>query len=325
MKKIFSLFLILFFNLIAILAVTAQDPAVYTLDIDSNAVAAYGMRRLSSTYTGSLFLLRRDSDDALLDIDFMSNGLPDTTQIRDFLGNSRGFITTAYDQSGNLNHAKQTSNVAQPELLIDNALYTMHFDGTNDSLVIDPGPISLNDMQGFVHIIPDGTTANESIIILGQNQRYRIAIDQSGFVLFGMLNPISAIYTPVSIPLFTPVLIDFSRIASTGEIFLDNLFEIQAPLPNNTFEFTSIGSSFNGEINELIIYGQATPQRATIAENIIDFWNNATLDNNILINPTTGNEVSFLREISSGDTIIIFFLAALVFINLMDFVRGTYK
>tara|TARA_R110002020_G_scaffold210323_1_gene416337 strand:+ start:285 stop:1190 length:906 start_codon:yes stop_codon:yes gene_type:complete len=70
-------------------------------DYGDDAYLAWSLRKLRSTYTGSAIRVRRDSDDAELDIGFVDNYL-DTGSLYTFLSGSGdyGRLHTWYDQSG---------------------------------------------------------------------------------------------------------------------------------------------------------------------------------------------------------------------------------
>jgi hypothetical protein len=76
------------------------------LDNYSGAAAAYSLRRIGpSGYFGPAIRVRRDSDNALRDIGFTSDGQLDTVGLLDFVGvTGSGFVQTWYDQSGNNKH-----------------------------------------------------------------------------------------------------------------------------------------------------------------------------------------------------------------------------
>ena len=77
------------------------------LDTYSGAAAAYSLRLLDSTYTGSAVRVRRASNNDEQDIGFNVFGELDTVALANFCGSSDGFIRTWYDQSGNSNDAEQ--------------------------------------------------------------------------------------------------------------------------------------------------------------------------------------------------------------------------
>lgn len=116
-----------------------SSPYVGLLDTYSGAAAAYSLRQLSSSYSGSAIRVRRSSDNAEQDIGFASNEL-DTTALTSFCGAGDGFVTTWYDQSGNGNDATQTTAANQPQIvsggsvLTTNSKPSLKFDGSNDGM-----------------------------------------------------------------------------------------------------------------------------------------------------------------------------------------------
>jgi len=98
-------------------------PYVGLLDTYPGASAAYSVRLLKSTYTGSAIRVRRSSDNAEQDIGF-SGGNLDTTSLTSFCGAGNGFVTTWYDQSGNGVNATQSTAANQPQIVSAGAIYT---------------------------------------------------------------------------------------------------------------------------------------------------------------------------------------------------------
>ena len=115
-------------------------PFVGLLDTYPNAAAAYSVRKLRSAYTGSAIRVRRSSDNAEQNIGFTALGNLDTTALTSFCSGTNGFVTTWYDQSGNINNIIQSTAVNQPQivssgnLLLQNTNPTIQFDGVNDNL-----------------------------------------------------------------------------------------------------------------------------------------------------------------------------------------------
>jgi len=99
-------------------ASTTQVQPSFTgiLDTYSGASAAYSLRLLSSTYSGSAIRVRRSDDNAEQDIGFRNNEL-DTSTLETFSLNSDCFVTTWYDQSGGTNNATQTTAANQPKIV----------------------------------------------------------------------------------------------------------------------------------------------------------------------------------------------------------------
>lgn len=101
-----------------------------------NITAAYGMRRLLTSYTGSLLRLRRSSDNAESDFGYTAAGDLDTAAIGAWLSGS-GYIVTWYDQSGNGYDATQSTAANQPLYVASgqNGRPVGRWDGSNDYLV----------------------------------------------------------------------------------------------------------------------------------------------------------------------------------------------
>ena len=111
------------------------------LDTYTSSLAAYSIRKLSSSYSGSAIRIRRDSDNTEQDFGFDSNGELDTTSIETFCSpSSNAYVTIWYDQSGNGNDAVQSTASQQPQIVSLGSVLTNYgkpsivFDGTNDWL-----------------------------------------------------------------------------------------------------------------------------------------------------------------------------------------------
>jgi len=84
-------------------------------NLPSGATAAYGFSKLLNSYVGSACRVRRSSDSAETDIGFDANGYLDVATLASFQGTAaETTLVTLYDQTGNGNHATQSSASAQP-------------------------------------------------------------------------------------------------------------------------------------------------------------------------------------------------------------------
>ena len=114
------------------------EPSLLLLDSYPDAAAAYSLRKLRSDYTGPAIKVRRSSDNAELDINFVNNEL-DTASLLSFVGANDGFVTTWYDQSGSGNNITQLTATSQSRIVIggvlsvnpENSLPAVNVGGTN--------------------------------------------------------------------------------------------------------------------------------------------------------------------------------------------------
>lgn len=111
-------------------AATSVTAGTGLIDVYAGANAAYSMgRRLRDAYAGSLFRVRRSSDNAEQDIGFNAGtGLVDSGALTTFVGANDGFVVTLYDQSGNARHATQATAGNQPQVVVAGVVNTI---GTN--------------------------------------------------------------------------------------------------------------------------------------------------------------------------------------------------
>lgn len=102
---------------------------------------SYSMNRQTNpTYTGPLFRVRRESDNAELDIPFVTaTGAADRTVISTFLGSGAGRVSRLYDQMG-LNNMQSLSPAQEPKILTnqDNFLCAK-FEGAQILTSVYPG------------------------------------------------------------------------------------------------------------------------------------------------------------------------------------------
>ena len=138
-------------------ASTAQVAPAFTglLDTYSGAAAAYSLRLLSSTYSGSAIRVRRADDNEEQDIGFRNNEL-DTSTLETFSLGSDCFVTTWYDQSGDANNLIQETASSQPKIvssgttITEGGKPTLEFDGNNDFM--ESGSISSSQPVSYLHL-----------------------------------------------------------------------------------------------------------------------------------------------------------------------------
>lgn len=87
----------------------------------SSVTAAYSTRRLSTTYSGPLFRLRRDSDASETDIyEGLQSSYHTSSRARlaAWQGSANVYVTTWYDQGGRQNNATNSTTSQQPQLVV---------------------------------------------------------------------------------------------------------------------------------------------------------------------------------------------------------------
>jgi hypothetical protein len=128
------------------------------LDLYPSAAAAYSVRKLRTSYTGSAIRVRRSSDNSEQNIGFDGSGNLDTSTLTSFCGSGNGFVTTWYDQSGTGNNATQTTASAQPQIVSSGSVIT-----TNGK------PSLLNDgVDDFLNLTTITPASNHSIFGVGK-------------------------------------------------------------------------------------------------------------------------------------------------------------
>ena len=90
-------------------------PADYFLDTHAGAVAAYSLRKLSSTATTAITV--ENSSGTTADIGFDSNGDLDTSALTTHCGSNYGRVSQWWDQSGNGNHMVNTTAASRPYIV----------------------------------------------------------------------------------------------------------------------------------------------------------------------------------------------------------------
>lgn len=136
----------------AMMAAGATPPPY---DATPSIVAAFGMRRLLTSYSGPLLRLRRASDNAEADFGATGGGDLDTAAISAWLGAAAGYARTWYDQSDGGRHAAQATAASQP-------LYVASAQN---------GRPAIRDNGGGQHLSFGSVAMSSFTVILAQNTR----------------------------------------------------------------------------------------------------------------------------------------------------------
>ena len=143
------------------------------LDAYGGAAAAYSLRRLSANYGEAVVRVRRSSDNT--EQDFTAAQVTNGT-LTTFCGAGDGFVRTWYDQSGNGNHAGQSTMANQPLIVQNGSLITeyglpsLDFNGDTQRLV--------TTLTGYTEsttfCVARGRTASDNGRIFGFGQGHSV-------------------------------------------------------------------------------------------------------------------------------------------------------
>ncbi|MAO21281.1 MAG: hypothetical protein CMJ25_11070 [Phycisphaerae bacterium] len=243
------------------------------LDTYSGAAAAYSLRLLDSTYTGSAVEVYNGSSYA--DIGFNVFGELDTVALAAHCGSSDGFVSKWYDQSGNSNTAAQTATADMPKI----------YDGTT-GVVTDngkpaftsTGQTSLNFTQisdinsVFLVLRPTVFISNSLSFILGDSSNFDYHSGRTNQWLDNVYaDPVVSngdnYLNGTSVNLTT-----LNR--SAGQYVLSMIHTANTVVASQISADRNIaGRSWIGNLQELIIYSDGkTDQRTDIETNINTFY-----------------------------------------------------
>ena len=138
------------------------------LNTYTGGTAAYSLRKLNSSYTGSAINVRRTGPNpASQDIGFTASGELDTAAIVAFCQFNDGFVQTWYDQSGNGRNATQSTTTLQPQIYDSSGVFTVngkpavYFDDDYlDTAAFAPNPNHEVNAAGVVQF--DNVTSRQS-------------------------------------------------------------------------------------------------------------------------------------------------------------------
>ena len=145
----------------------------FTSSLTNNCMVIYGCRRINPFYDGPIFNIRRSSDNAIQDFysdfnqSFIATALSGGMLLSTWLNGATGYVVRWYDQSGNGNHATNTSNNAsQPNLSLQNNRYVLQFQNANATLLTITTPIQSKTV--FCHFWTNNTTGWFNAILTTQ-------------------------------------------------------------------------------------------------------------------------------------------------------------
>jgi hypothetical protein len=257
----------------------AQPAVNLLLDDYPNAAAAYSLRNLSSTYTGPLIRVRKDTTgQPEMDIYGDYYGNLDTVGLKNFLNARSGWVTTWYDQSGNNRNAVQNTGASQPFIVSSGVVQRIANKPTVVFLSASNFTVNFNGVSNATHFhVGQTSTLNSASTIFLQgdaNTKWYLPVSSGSS---------GAIYSNVGTPTtyFNGVL---NTATTQGQLYtnLINTNVIASITNANTSTWTGINFDLTGTSayesirfrSELIIYNSdQSSNRTGIENNINDYYN----------------------------------------------------
>jgi hypothetical protein len=245
------------------------------LDENPGAAAAYSLRRLSSTYTGSAVRVQRaDNVGGTTDIGFDGYGDLDTAALTTAAAGNSMVVVTWFDQSGSGNDATQGTSANRPKIydgttgvVLENGKPAVEFDGTDDALLTG------------VDLLIRGTfsvaTATGTGCVFGSetgNSEFLRSQSSTSYQLRNNVNlPFSTDTTVQSLV--------YAANDSTSELAVNGATAVtDATLQTDAFDSLALGRRntgvfLNGNLQEVVIYEtNKSSVRTNIETNIATFY-----------------------------------------------------
>jgi hypothetical protein len=253
-------------------AIYGQSPTGFLADYPG-AAAAYSLRQLISTANYAV-AVRRASDDAVLHIGFVDGEL-DTDTLADFCSGTDGFVSVWFDQSGEGNHATQTTTTQQPKIydsstgvVTENGKPAVQFDGSNDTLKSSNFASLIGAPNFFSAVISFDDTANQYFIDSDSPGRTATGIVSGNYTVRGLNGGTAATGQH---------LFSVSQRSVGAELFVDDNSKLtngsSTLVTHTNIVISDNALYFDGAFQELILWdSDQYSNRTNIETNINDFY-----------------------------------------------------
>jgi hypothetical protein len=247
--------------------------------------AAYSLRRVSGSYTGSAIDVRRDWDNESGSFGFDANGDLDTVSLLTFVtgsaGTGSGFVQTWYDQSGNGRHATQTTASNQPlivssgSLITENSKPTVQFDGVDDNISAIFGTTITQPIS--THLVSQNSNTTSSIFYDSADDTNRLVF---GFNTDGTSSIFAGTELTGSITTTGSTILSAYYSSSNSSYYLNSILNATGDAGVNSISSLTIGSDYSGSstisgsVQELFLYSaNQSTNRPLIENNINNYYN----------------------------------------------------
>lgn len=269
--------------------------------------AAFSLRKLSNTYSGSAIQVRRSSDNSTQNIGFTSSGDLDESALTSFCASTDCFVSIWYDQSGNSLDAAQTTSTKQPKIVTSGVVET---ENSKPAIISDSSDdeLEVGTVSSF-NYLHDGTSS--SVVYVSKNNGRSVLFGNNGgsaalvgFSLYYYSNSTFAAYVTSGSAdvvfnrsssttdilsqhlVFMTIDADNSTAANRSVISLNdaadfsNNTNVASPSTSNADRVMVIGNhrpsgieSYDGSIQEIIFYNtDKTSSKADIKSNINTYY-----------------------------------------------------
>ena len=269
----------------------------------SGAAAAYSVRRLTNRVSVAM-TIRRDSDSTETDIGFDSNGDLDESAITAFCTGTTCRVASWKDQSGNDNHAVQTTAANQPTIYTGGEIVKEN----GRPAVTKGGNISYLDVSSFSmtqpyssifvakHINNSSTRFNAAFSTIDGSVRFDTDsfTGNNSFVMRA-----GAFLQTIGNRDFVQHLWSTLWNGSSSYAYKDGVSEMSGNAGSNNMNSLRLGgSNAFGTLQEFIFYdSDQSSNRTDIESNIVDYFT----QNTPLLDTYTGAAAAFsLRKLSSS-------------------------
>jgi hypothetical protein len=238
--------------------------------------AAYSVRKVVSSYTGSAMMVQSAS--VSQSIGFDANGNLDTASLASFAGSGDAFVKIWYDQSGNGRDATQTTLANQPQIVSGGSVITLNGkpsieNSSGKQLAIASSNIFAINFTTFV-INP--TNANNNATLFRQTyQNSTLIRSWTGGGRFRHNNGAEITYTDTN-----TLLIQTQTVTPAIQIFKNGILKasagtngVQTPLNVESYLLNSgFNEFFGGKCSEAIFYTSDQSSNRTSIENDINSY-----------------------------------------------------